>query len=69
MYDFFYKKVLAEGATKDYNAFEDNRKRVLTNARNRAKSAYQTYSAQLKQQKQKDYEDNVDLIINFRDTG
>jgi len=48
MYDFFYKKVLAEGATKDYNAFEDNRKRVLTNARNRAKSAYQTYSAQLK---------------------
>ena len=48
MYDFCYKKVLAEGATKDYNAFEDNRKRVLTNARNRAKSAYQTYSAQLK---------------------
>lgn len=50
--------VLAEGATKDYEQFQDNRKRALNNARNRANSAYQAHFNHIKEQKQKDYDQN-----------
>ncbi len=62
MYIFYWSKVLAEGATKDYDAFQADRKRIIINARNRAKSAYQAHVNHQKEERQRNFEDDVFFI-------
>jgi hypothetical protein len=54
---------LADNATKDYQEFENNRKKTLATAQQRARSVYSLHVQGKKEDRQTKYEENVINVL------